>query len=655
MITPVNTLNRNDVRNDLFICLIIILLLICVYWQVNNFEFISFDDNLYVKNNEHVNTGLNLKNISWAFSFSEKNQVYWHPVTWLSHMLDCELYGLNPGMHHRNNLLFHVLNSLLLFIIFKQMTGEAWKSAVLAAFFALHPLNVESVAWVAERKNVLSTFLGLISLYFYMQYVQNINIFRYLAVFLFFALGLMAKPMLITLPFVFLLLDFWPLNRMHNDTDKNKQKKFLNLIFEKIPFFILSAMSVYISLHSLNIQYSFYEDLKLVTVPMSLRIENAMVSYVLYIWKFIWPVNLAVYYPFPKSFPLWQPIAASLLLICISFLLIFKLRKYPYLFTGWLWFMGTLVPVIGIKQAGLWPAMADRWAYVPMTGILIIIIWAGHDLFKKLKIEKTGAACVFFVLLLYTVLTYMQTGYWKNSISIFEHTANVTSDNVVAHVNLGMHMMNQGKVERSVFHYSEALRLQPDNEKAYNNLGFALAESGRFEEAVSYYKKALQIYPEYAKAHNNLGVALAKQGHINKAIIHFSEALRLSPGYLKAEENLKLARNEQEKIDQETYNNLYEMILKNPDNADAHYNLGNLFLRQKKFDKAAEHFLKGINIRPDDENLHNNLGIAYVNTGDVNNAVVHFQKALQINPDFFNAKKNLEKALVIQKNKLTIP
>ncbi len=373
---------KNNIRPDFMVSLFLVLLTLGVYWQVRDHEFISFDDNTYITENRHVKTGLTQENILWAFRFSDKGGTYWHPLTWLSHMTDCHFYGLNPGMHHTTNLLFHIANTILLFLLFKRMTGALWQSAFVAALFALHPLNTDSVAWVAERKNVLSTFFWILTMLAYVRYTEHPGFFRYMTMFLSFVLGLLSKPMLVTLPCVLLLLDYWPLKRfLISDCrfpieSKNEMSpaqtgdRKSKVLWEKLPLFALSAASVCLS--SLSLQR--YKNIIFPeSVLMTLRIENALVSYVRYILKMICPQNLAFYYPYPDSLPTWQSLGAAILLVIISYLTIRAFRSMPYLITGWLWYLGTLVPVSGLIQAGLWPATADRWAYVPLIGLFIMI------------------------------------------------------------------------------------------------------------------------------------------------------------------------------------------------------------------------------------------------------------------------------------------
>ncbi len=410
----------HKVRLDILVCLFIVIAILVVYWQVRNHTFVNFDDSSYILNNPHIRTGLNFEGIAWAFSFPGFD--YWHPMTWLSHMLDCHLYGLKAGMHHQISLILHILNSMLLFLVFKKMTGAIWRSAFVAAMFAIHPMNVESVAWLAERKNVLSTFFWLFTMLTYIHYSKQPSVFRYLPILFVYSLGLMSKPMLATLPFVLLLLDYWPLCRInlahsgsnYQKTPKSDNTDFqrlrpLHLAFEKIPLLILSAVSIFLS--SLAVQ-RLGIVISTASVPMQLRIKNALVSYVNYIIKMIWPHNLAVYYPYPQTLPLWQVAGAGLLLICIFYLVFRAVKSKPYLAVGWLWYVGTLVPTIGLVQAGLWPAIADRFTYVPFIGLFFIIAWGVPDLvvhwhYREIKLA-TMAIALFSIL---AATTYFQVGY----------------------------------------------------------------------------------------------------------------------------------------------------------------------------------------------------------------------------------------------------
>ena len=409
-------------HRDILVCLFLVMATLAVYWQVQNYDFVNFDDNDYVYDNRHVQDGLTLKSIIWAFTNIHASN--WHPVTWLSHMMDYQLYGMNPGRHHLTNLLFHIANTLLLFLVFRKMTDSLWQSGFVAALFALHPLHVESVAWVSERKDVLSTFFWMLTMWSYIWYVEHPAVKRYILVVLFFALGLMSKPMLVTLPFVLLLLDFYPLNRFQSQQPKgsaNAQQRSiaLRLILEKIPLFVLvamsSAMTFYAQKHGKTVA-------SLEVIPLKSRVANALVSYVSYIIKTIYPSKLAVLYPHPGILPWWQIAGACLLLVTISFLAIRVVKQSPYFVVGWLWYLGTLVPVIGLVQVGI-QSMADRYTYVPLIGIFIIIVWGIPELVAQWRYRKICLATLATVVLtILMAMTWKKVGYWKSSITLFEHT-----------------------------------------------------------------------------------------------------------------------------------------------------------------------------------------------------------------------------------------
>ena len=550
-----------NIRYDFLVCLFLVIAILAVYWQMNYHEFINFDDASYILENQHVQKGLTSESISWAFGFTDIS--YWHPLTWLSHMLDCQIYGLIPGMHHRTSLIFHIVNSILLFFVLQKMTGALWKSAFVAALFALHPINVESVAWVAERKNLLSTFFWMLTMLAYVYYTSHPNLYRYFLTFLLLMLGLMAKPMLVTLPFVLLLLDYWPLGRF-------RQQSTFNLILEKIPFFALSAVSAYIS--SISVQrYGIVVSMEL--VPMKLRLANALVSYVQYIEKMIWPKNLAIFYPFPDTLPIWQVFGAGLFLVSISFLVLLNFRKKPYLCIGWLWFLGTLIPVIGLKQAGLWPAIADRWAYVPLIGIFLIISWGIPELVSKWRHKKIGLALAATVLLLILMtVTWLQVRCWTNSVSLFKNAFEVTANSYIVHFKLGEALTETDKTEEAISHYREVLRLKPGYAHAHHNLGSILADQGKTNEAMNHYIAALKINPKLERTHNNLGGILNRKGEMDKAIKHYFYALRLNNNY-----------------------------------AEAYNNIGVVLALKGKFNRAIVFFRIALRIKPDYPHAQNNL------------------------------------------------
>jgi protein O-mannosyl-transferase len=598
------------VRLDLLVCLFLALTILSVYWQVINHEFIDLDDDIYVFNNRHVQSGLVLENISWAFGISNKDIAYWHPLTWISHMLDCHIYGLRPGMHHLTSLIFHIANSVLLFLAFRTMTGDVWKSAFIAALFALHPINVDSVAWLAERKNVLSTFFWMLTILAYAHYSERPGLCRYLLTFLFFAFGLLAKPMIVTLPFALLLLDYWPLGRLRHPIIPSA----FRLGMEKVPFLFISAISIYLSTSSLVSVEGHGNMISLEQVPLELRISNALVSYVSYIGKMVWPHDLAVHYPYPGTISLWKTVSSFIFLIFTSLLVVLSIKREPYLSTGWFWYIGTLIPVIGLVQAGLWPAMADRWAYVPLIGMFIVIAWGIPELLARWRYKKTILALLgVTVLSILTARTFFQIQYWKNSITLFEHSLYVSNNSFVLQNNLGNALLNLGKTADAIKHLSEALRINPRFAEAHNNLGRALDMQGATAEAISHYHEALRLKPRLPTAHNNLGVALAKQGAIAESISRYREALQLNPDY-----------------------------------AEACYNLGNAMLAQGKITEAIGHYSEALRIKPNYAEAHNNLGVALARQGKMTEAVEHLSEALRINPGYADAQKNLKSALSSQ-------
>jgi tetratricopeptide (TPR) repeat protein len=668
------------IRPNFQVCLFLVIVTLCVYLQVRNYEFV-FDDDLYIAENLHIRNGFTIEAIAWAFNFSDKYDSYWHPITWLSHMLDYQLYGLNSGMHHRSNLIFHIANSFLLFLVFKRMTGALWKSAFVAALFALHPLNVESVAWAAERKNVLSTFFWMLTILSYSYYAKQPVFYRYLLTFFAFALGLMAKPMLVTLPFVMFLLDYWPLERFHFGhfgwpSNRENEKYIIfgsqgltvfRLVLEKVPFLVLSVFSIYLSSSSLQGVVISIE-----AVPMQLRIANALVSYVKYIGKIIWPQNLAFFYPYPKILPTWQIIGASMILVCIFVPVIFAGKRKPYLMTGWLWYMGTLMPVIGLMQAGLWPAMADRWAYVPIIGLFVMIAWGIPEFFEKRSYKKRGLVIIAAATLsILSVVTWLQVRYWANSISLNEHALEVTDDNYVAHNNLGVALLEKksrtfeamvhfkkalqiktdyadahnnlgisiagfGRTEDAIRHYSEALKIAPGFKEARYNLGGALFKEGRLNEAISNYLEVLELCPNYAEAHNNLGVALSKQGRIAEAMTHFKKALWIKPDYIDARNNMQTISATQKKID-DTIAKIKEKIKVNQEDSWLHFKLGNLYKKKGELDKAIYWYQKALSMQPDYVPAINSMAILYAIRGEYNKALSLFKKSIVFQPDSADA------------------
>jgi Flp pilus assembly protein TadD len=566
------------------ICAALAFVIFIVFEPVLHSELIGFDDSTYVTRNPHTRAGLTLNSIAWAFSF--KTGTYWHPLTWLSHMLDCQLFGLNPGMHHLTNLVLHIANVLLLFLVLKRMTGSLGKSLFVALLFALHPINVDSVAWVAGRKNILSTLFWMLVMLSYVSYTERPGLSRYVLVILFFVLGLLAKPMLVTLPFVLILLDYWPLERIrfasavdgnngkNSDTNISDDKRISvpRLLLEKIPFFALSVVSMFLSY--LPLQHR-ERVISTEAVPMMLRIENALVSYVSYIKNMFWPKDLAIFYPFPDSIPIWQTIVSLLLLVFVTVLLICVFRRKRYLTMGWLWYVGTCVPIIGLVQVGLWPAMADRWMYVPLIGLFIIISWGAADIGAKLRYRRMAlSASALIVLAALTVCTRLQLRHWRNSVTVFSRALAVGGGSSSMHNNLGLALQLEGSVDEAIDHYHQALELDPNYAKAHNNLGNTLVLKGNPNEAISHYRLALEANPDFAEAHYNLGNMLQSQGEYEEAISHLRRALQIKPDYAKA-----------------------------------HNNLANILLSQGNIDGAIEHYRQALKIEPNNKTIRNNLEI----------------------------------------------
>jgi tetratricopeptide (TPR) repeat protein len=637
-----STPRRHDLRVLIF--LFLIMAIVVAYEPVRNNEFIDYDDDVYVTENHNVQAGLTLKSVFWAFRTMEASN--WHPLTWISHLLDYEIYGLKASGHHLTNLLLHIMNTIFLFLIINRITGAPLESGFIAGLFALHPLNVESVAWVAERKNVLSTFFWMLTIWTYIAYVKRPKLSRYLLVALSFILGLLSKPMLVTLPFVMLLLDYWPLERLQfghlmgpdklsaNQTANSQDQKtpMLYLILEKVPLFALSIGSSFLTILAAQ-KGEAIGSLEL--YPLGMRICNILVSYVSYMYRMIWPYKLAVLYPYPGIIPVWQVVGACLLLSCISFLVIWAAQRHPYFLVGWLWYLGTLVPVIGLVQVGA-QSMADRYAYVPLIGLFIIATMGLKDILARFRYGRTifaiTASLLFLTLM---ILTRNQVYFWRNSITLFEHTLKVTVNNSQIHNDLGFTLVRQGEIQEAINHYTEALRIDPYFAIAHYNLGIALTMQGNIEEAIAHYTRALQINPNYAAAHNKLGIFLANQGKHQEAITHFAEALRVKPDSVELYINLGNSLAAMGKIGESIA--YYTKALRiNDYDFGAHYNLGNALFRQGKIKEAITHYGRSLQIKPDFAEAHFNLGLASFMIGDRKSAIQEYQILKTINPDLAN-------------------
>jgi len=522
-------------RLEIVICLLLVMVSTLIYFQLNGFEFVTYDDELYITKNPYIKAGFTRESIVWAFTSGYAAN--WHPLTWLSHILDIELYGLNPMGHHWTNLQIHMINCILLFLFLQWISGAIWRSAFVAALFAVHPLHVESVAWVAERKDILCAFFWILSMLAYVGYVRRPNKTRYLLLLILFTLGLMSKPMIVTLPFALLLLDFWPLNRYQSIIQERKiniSQALLTLVQEKIPLFLLSTVSSFITFW---VQHHAGAVASITSIPLEARAANAIVSYTSYIWKMIWPLNLAVLYPLREWHP-GQVIMSGLLLSILIILAIWSRRRFPYFFVGWFWYLGTMIPVIGLVQVGV-QRMADRYTYIPLIGLFIIVAWGMADISAKWSQRKNIRSLFAGIVLIFLVIiAWMQAGTWKNGISLFSRAIKVTQNNYIAYCGLGQALERHGKYNEAVRYYLKALQINPNYAQAHFELGVTLKVQGNLTEALMHYFEALRIKPNYAKVHNNIGVILSNQGKSKEAINHYQRAIQISPNYAAAYYNL---------------------------------------------------------------------------------------------------------------------
>ena len=522
-------------KEQIFIvCILLAALTLAVYWQVRHFDFVNFDDLSYVTKNTHVQSGLTAEGIRWAFTTTNADYL-WHPLIWLSLMLDYQLYGLHPGAFHMTNLILHILSALLLFRLFHRMTGALWKSAFVAAFFALHPLHVESVAWIAERKDVLSAFFWMLTLYLYAYYAENPSVKKYLPVLLAFVCALMSKPMVVTLPVVMMLLDYWPLKRFQS----SKNNAWLWQLKEKWPLFALSAVTIMIIFYTPG-----EKETLLKAFPLSGRLANAPVAFMTYLAKTFWPYDLAILYPFNAHIPAWQVLGAVLIIFAMTVFTVLKVRHLPFLFVGWLWFAITIVPVLGIIQISLSApyAMADRYHYLPSIGIAVMIAWGWPRLLthrNALKKILFSAGIIFIVSM--SILTWKQCGYWFNTVTLFGHTLKVTENNHVAHNNLGLTLYKAGKINEAILHYNKAIAIKPDYAVAYNNRGNVYAQLKKHSNALEDLNEAIRLRPDLADAYNNRGSVYFRLQNYQRSIENFNEVIRLKPSLPFAYQNLGLA------------------------------------------------------------------------------------------------------------------
>ena len=597
-------------RRDLLILLGLAVMTFAVYAQVIGHQFITLDDDAYIKENAMVNRGVTLAGVAWAFtSFDQGN---WHPLTWIAHMIDSQLFGMNAGGHLLVNALIHVANTLLVFWFLLRTTHARWPSALVAALFALHPLHVESVAWAAERKDTLSTFFGLLSLIAYVRYAQAPSNGRYAWTAITLSLGLLAKPMLVTWPFVMLLLDYWPLRRFDLTSREKVTTKVWPLLREKLPLFALVAASAVITSlaqsHGGTVR-TFQE------FPIALRLANALASYAKYVLLAFWPNDLAVYYPYTTAgTPAWQIICAAFLLSGITALCFFQRKIRPYLVVGWLWFLGTLVPVIGIVQVG-GQTMADRYSYIPSIGLFIVIAFGLADIAKTRRVAPSFSAAVASgILLALAILTNAQIHRWSDSFTLFKHTLAVTPPNLMIENNLGSALSRSGLHDEAGAHFEKALEIIPAHYDsllydALLNMGITRFYQNRLPEGIEYCQSALRLRPDAPKAHDLMGMALAMQGHGDAALDEMRRAAELAPN-----------------------------------DADIQKDLGVTLARLGRIPESIDHFHEALRLNPYNASAHNNLGLSLLESGKPGESIPEFEAALRLNPELQGAADNLRRA-----------
>jgi protein O-mannosyl-transferase len=597
---PDSLIEDGSKRTRILLTLLLAALVAAIYLQTAGHGFINYDDPLYVTENDRVKAGLTQKGIWWAFTTS--HAANWHPVTWLSHMVDVQLFGMNPAGHHLTSLLLHTLNTILLLFLLQGISRSFWKSFIVALLFGLHPLHVESVAWVAERKDVLSTLFWLLTMVAYGRYAARKNKGAYALALVFFALGLMAKPMLVTLPFVLLLWDFWPLRRYSFAGGEGKRLSLLML--EKVPFFILTAASCVVTYHA---QQAGGTVSSMQSVPFDFRLINAIASYWGYVGKLVWPRNLAIIYPLPATRTLFEGIIAGCALVAVSTVFWYWRRQYPFLLVGWAWFLGTLVPVIGLVQVGE-QAMADRYTYIPSIGFFLMVVWGISSIARhyrwgtKVLPALAAAACLALV-----TVTWIQVGYWHDSITLFTRATELVPGSVTALRNLGEAYAEQKNLAATQIAFERALRLSPDNDRTHAEWGFALETAGSYDEALSHYREALRINPGNALVHNNMANILLQKGNLNEALSHYREAERFDP-----------------------------------ENPDVALHLGLALATQGDVGAAELQFVRALKLRPDFSEAHYNLGVALAKSSRFAEARSHFAEALRIDPSLEEARQALE-------------
>lgn len=657
------------------------LLIVLAYLPVLHNGFINLDDPDYVVENYHVQSALTWQSLQW--SFHATLNANWHPLTWLSHMLDFQIFGLQPWGHHLTSLVIHTANTCLVFLVLRRMTGTPWPSWLVAAWFGLHPMHVESVAWVSERKDVLCALFWLLALWAYVRHVQTraslekpfpgfLTSKFYPLSLLFFATALLSKPMVVTLPFVLLLLDYWPLNRF-------SEGRLGQVLYEKLPFALLAAALCVVTI---AVQHHGGALMPIADLPWADRCQNALVSYASYGGKLLFPANLAVFYPYPTHWPIATVLGSGFLMVALTVFAVVFRRQHPWLLVGWLWFVGTLFPVIGLVQVGS-QAMADRYSYLPSIGFFVAIAWGISALAAKWH-QRTAMLTILgaATMVLCSGLTWRQLGFWKDSGTLFRHTLAVTKDNLLAYSNLGDYEVKQGNVAEGIRLYRTALEIQPDFAPINEQLGVALCQTGnrdeglvriqaslltgpgsalthsdlgnvfvaegKVEDAINEYRKAIKLYPDYFSVYNRLGDVFEKAGRFDDAIALYKQAVEQFPAYADAHESLGLAWAYNRRVDDAITE--YEKALKlNQASAKAHFGLAVLLEGKGQVDDAISQFQAGLRTEPNSPQVYNEMGVMLAKQGRLDEAIGQFQATLKLDPDNARAKANLALALQSQK------
>jgi protein O-mannosyl-transferase len=640
-------------RQATLVYILLIFTTLAVYSQTVGYDFVSYRDAEYVSGNPNVRTGITRAGLAWAFTSYRIGM--WFPLTWMSHMVDSQLFGLRSGLHHLTNVLLHLCSTLLLFALLKRMTGSRGRSAFVACLFALHPLHVESVAWITQRRDVLGAVFWFLTIWEYLRYIARPNPGRYLLLLIPFCLGLLADPTIITLPIVLVLLDLWPLRRIRWEGSAGKETRGFRLEHEAKPVsaILLEKALLFELAAAAGIAWFVFSRpeggvMPQDWIPIGTRMGTALISYVTYLAQLFWPVQLAVYYPTALPLPAWWIPGAGLAVAGISFAVLSRIRSLPYLAVGWLWYLVTLAPVFGLVRLGM-EARADRYTYIPLIGIFILLSWGVADALRRwprtipVLAGLATAACAVSM-----VLAWHQVQVWRTSETLFRHALSVTTGNYVAHYGLGEVLRDQGRLDEAVPAYLGAIDSAPKDAKAYGGLADVLLRQGRNDDAVTLYREAVRLNPNAVEQRISLGIALIRAGKAGDSIAQLLETVKISPNSAVAHYNLGRAYAETGQT-KEAAAQFAEAVRLQPGNAEAHYNLGSALAGQGKMNEAVAEFETAVRLKPDYASAHNNLGSALANLGRIDEAVAHFSEAVRLTPGSEEAMRNLQHALSLQR------